>query len=143
MQKKIGFIFGLFFIVIAIVNFIDAPIFFCLNVIGLGLVGVAFIESSYFDIYGKILQIVTLLFYSGIAVVGNDPNSLVSVLTLFVVVLISDKYFPQKKNLSKYYTMVPLMTALLSDWKITSIVTNLLLYITFTVVVQIIQNDKV
>lgn len=143
MQKKIGFLFGTFCLLVAIVNFSNNPVICRLNVMGMLLIGIAFMESIYFGDIGKVLQVVTMIGVSTIMVFSNTQNSLVPVITIIFAVLLSDKYLPKKKNLSKYYTMMPLMAGLLSSWSTAAIVNNVLLYGALTGAMIIIQNDKI
>ena len=142
MQKQIGFLLGSLCLGVALVNFINFSSILRVNVLGLILIGFTFIESSYFGIYGKIIQIGTIAIVSGSMVLNNDPNSLVPVLSILIAILLSKTYFPNHN--ANYLVGVPLTISLINDWNIASIINNCFLYVFLAVILHIIlfENHK-
>lgn len=142
MQKKIGLLFGILFIAVAFINFLNNPVFFRLNVVGNLLLAICFIESMFFGKIGKIIQISTAVGIAGIGATTNDANHLVSVLAMIIAILLSNRYFPKLKNISAYYTIVPLFIALITMWSFVGIGTNVILYGTLTALMSILEAEK-
>jgi hypothetical protein len=143
MIKKLGWVFGLLFILLAMINHANNPEIVRLNVLGLGIIGVLYIYTSFNLYFAKIIQTLLLFVYGSVAFLYNDGNVLVSMFCFYISGELMRKYYPKKYINMFVLGSIYITFAVLAGWTFFHIIGSVLMYSALTIIIYIIQNDKV
>lgn len=142
MNKSIGIVFSLFFLCVSILCFLEygtlqdkhvwSPVIFSI------LYGITIGNKE----VQKLLQITITLLCGCFMLNWNDPNSLVSVLVLFIGVNMLHKYYNQKTHLTYIFPVCYLIVAILSGWEVLDIVGSALLNVAFSTILLIFNTPQ-
>ena len=142
MFKKIGIIFGGFFLLVGVLNIINTHKLYTFLSCGLLLFSCIYFSSTIKECVGKYIQVGTTFLLSFITIPLSDVNSLVPLLSFILAILLLQKYFiAQKLYLILYFVFFCIITYF-CGWNIISITNSILLYIATTTILYIIHNDK-
>lgn len=143
MHKKVGALLSFLFISLAFITYIFNGGFLRYNVLGVFVIGLLYMISIFNHSFFKGYQIALTILLGCVSLGLNDVNSMVSLVVFSLVLPMCHKYFKKIKWLG-YTMIIPFITtAIIVGWSMINISLTLLIFMAYTTVMYIIQNDKV
>lgn len=142
-NKYIGILFGLMFFVLGSITYFINGNLIRPNVLGVFVVGVLYLITSFHGTKFKIAQIAVTILMGCFGLLSNDVNSFISIFILSTAFHMYKAYFPKNHN-GLYLLPIPyLLTALVSGWGMYEILQSAVIYVGYTTAIYIMYKKEI
>lgn len=143
MNQKIGGIFALFFLIAGCINvyhyetaFHSIPIICWVTAILYG------ISALYNSTTCKVIQVTITSLLVAVAMVTNNPTSLISLIVFGINIRMIQNYFPKLARYAIYMGIPYLIYGAILGWSLAQLSLSALLYLTYPTILYILNHDE-
>lgn len=142
MSRGIGIVFGLFLLIVAVLNYSNNGVLMREGVLGVGLTGILYLITIAPHPFFKSMQIFLTFLIVCVVIPFNDVNSFVGLVSFHVLARMSLTYYPHIKKIPIMLGLCVLGICLYTGWTFVQVAQITVAYTAYTGILYIFNKKS-